>query len=311
MKILLFGANGQVGWELQRALAPLGELVALARHEADLAQPVQPLIERHAADVIVNAAAYTAVDRAESEPELAYRINAAAVGEMAQAAARSGAWLVHYSTDYVFDGRKDGPYVETDAAAPLSTYGRSKLAGEEAIRAVPQCAHLILRTSWVYALRGQNFAHAILKRAFSLDRLQVVADTYGAPTCAELIADVTALALHTLFREAARAGARRPDRSQSGTYHLTPSGTTTWHGYASFLIEQARAAGLPLRVAARDIDPVPASAFPAPARRPLNSRLDHSRLATRFGLAMPDWRQPIPRLVDALAREHRAAAARP
>lgn len=310
MKFLLFGANGQVGWELQRALSPLGDVVLPPRQEADLARPVQPVIERHAPDVIVNAAAYTAVDRAESEPQLAYRINAAAVGEMAQAAAHSGAWLVHYSTDYVFDGRKDGPYVETDPTGPLSAYGRSKLAGEEAIRAVPQCAHLIFRTSWVYALRGQNFAHTILKRAFAQDKLQVVADTYGAPTGAELIADVTALALHTLFREAARQGAGRPGRSESGTFHLVPSGTTTWYGYASFLIEQARAAGLPVRVAAESIVPVPATAFPAPAQRPLNSRLDNSRLAARFGLALPDWRWPIARFVDALAREHAAARGR-
>jgi dTDP-4-dehydrorhamnose reductase len=301
MKLLLFGANGQVGWELQRALAPLGELVALGRGEADLTRPPGALIEKHRPQVVVNAAAYTAVDRAESEPDLAMRINGAAVGEMAQAAARAGALLVHYSTDYVFDGSKDAPYVETDPTAPLSVYGRSKLAGEEAIRAVSGGEHLIFRTSWVYAARGQNFARTILRRALALDRLQVVADTFGVPTGAELIADVTALAVHALRGGGPRAGAPAP-----GTYHLVPSGATTWHGYASHLIELARAAGLPIRVAAADIAAVPSSTFPAPARRPLNSRLDNARLAGAFGLALPDWRQPLPRLVDAFAAMHAA-----
>jgi dTDP-4-dehydrorhamnose reductase len=305
MKILLFGANGQVGWELRRSLSPLGTLIALSHAEADLMLPVRQFIERHRPDVIVNAAAYTAVDRAESEPELALRINAGAVGEMAQAASELGALLVHYSTDYVFDGKKpsaEGAYAETDATGPLSVYGRSKLAGEQAVRAVPACEHLIFRTSWVYAVRGRNFARTILERARTMERLQVVADTFGAPTNAELIADVTALALHTLRPDPTHA-ARRPDPSQLGTYHLVPSGTTTWHEYATYLIEQARAAGLPVRVAPHNIIGVPASTFPAAAQRPLNSRLDNRRLAQRFGLTLPDWRWPIARFVDALARE--------
>ncbi len=318
MNILLFGANGQVGWELQRSLSPLGTLTALGRREADLAQPVRATIERHRPDVIVNAAAYTAVDRAESEPELALRINGTAVGEMAQAAAAHGALLIHYSTDYVFDGKKDGAYAVADAPGPLSSYGRSKLAGEEAIRAVPACEHLILRTSWVYAARGRNFARTILERAQTMDRLQVVADTFGVPTSAELIADVTALLLHALRRAPAQSASRPPDGSGSvpsepaqhpfGTYHLVPSGVTTWHEYASLLIEQARAAGMPIRVAPDNIVAVPASTFAAPAPRPMNSRLDNSLLAQRFGLTLPDWRWPIPRLVDALAREVAASA---
>jgi dTDP-4-dehydrorhamnose reductase len=297
MKILLFGADGQVGWELQRSLSPLGTVDALGHREADLVQSVQERIERARPQVIVNAAAYTAVDRAESEPELALRVNAGAVGEMAAAAARLGALLVHYSTDYVFDGGKSGPYREDDPTGPLNVYGRTKLAGEEAIRAVPGCEHLILRTSWVYALRGRNFARTILQRARTLDRLQVVADTQGVPTSAELIADVTALALLRLRDRAPGRAARL------GTFHLVPAGATTWHGYALYLVEQARQAGMPLRVAPDQIIAVPASTFAAPARRPLNSRLDNGRLCERFGLVAPDWRLHVRRVVDALARE--------
>jgi dTDP-4-dehydrorhamnose reductase len=293
MKILLFGADGQVGWELRRALSPLGPVVALTRREADLAQPVQPLIERHGPDVIVNAAAYTAVDRAESEPELALRINGGAVGEMARSAAALGALLVHYSTD----GSTAGAYNETDPTGPLSSYGRSKLAGEEAIHAVSGCEHLILRTSWVYAARGGNFARTILQRARTQERLQVVADTHGVPTHAELVADVTALVLQSVHRNAQR------DPADLGTYHLVPGGATTWHGYACELIGLARAAGMALRVAPDAIAPVPASTFAAAAQRPLNSRLDNRRLERRFGLSLPDWRWHLARFVDSVARE--------
>ncbi len=286
MKILLFGANGQVGWELQRALAPLGTLTALGRGDGDLEKPLRPILEREAPDVIVNAAAYTAVDRAESEPERAQRVNGDAVAEMAQAAAESGALLVHYSTDYVFDGRGAAPYREDDATAPLNTYGRTKLAGEAAIRA-SGCRHAIFRTSWVYAARGKNFARTILERAKTLDSLKVVADTWGVPTSAELLADVTALAIH-----------RDAGRFPSGTYHLVPSGETTWHGYAAVLLETARACGVPLRVAPDAILPVAASAFPAPAARPLNSRLDNTRVQRTFGLQLPDWRVHVRRFVE-------------
>jgi len=245
MKVLLFGAGGQVGWELQRSLSPLGAVQALDHQAGDLEATVVPLINDTRPDIIVNAAAYTAVDKAEVEPERALRINAGAVGEMAQAAASLGALLVHYSTDYVFDGSGVGAYRESDATGPLSVYGRTKLAGEEAIRA-SGCRHLIFRTSWVYALRGKNFAHTILKRARSQDRLQVVDDTFGVPASAELIADTTALVVHRLLDVPAADQA-----DLCGTYHLVPAGETTWHGYATFLIETARSLGMPIRVAPR------------------------------------------------------------
>ena len=304
MNILLFGASGQVGWELQRSLAPLGLVTALSHAEGDLEQPLAERLAAARPDLIVNAAAYTAVDKAESEPERALRINATAVGEMAQAATATGALLVHYSTDYVFDGAKASPYLESDATGPLSVYGQTKLAGEVAIRE-SGCRHLIFRTSWVYALRGKNFAHTILGRARSLDRLQVVADTFGVPTSAELIADVTALAVHRLQAQrsdasAAAAGTADPARA-GGTYHLVPSGETTWHGYATYLIAQAREAGMALTVADSAIAPVPASTFAAPARRPLNSRLSNRRLELDFGLQLPDWRLHVQRFARSLA----------
>jgi len=303
MDILLFGANGQVGWELQRALAPLGSLAALGHAEANLEAPLRDLIVRERPRVIVNAAAYTAVDKAESEPERAMRINGEAVGEMARAAAELGALFVHYSTDYVFDGEKSTPYEVDDPTAPLSAYGRSKLAGETAIAAVPGCRHLIFRTSWVYAVRGKNFAHTILQRARTMDRLQVVADTYGVPTSAELLADVTALAVHRIWGHApAPPQAPAVDAGDLwGTYHLVPSGETTWHGYASFLVETARSRGIALQVAPGAIAPVPAATFPAPARRPMNSRLNNRLLEQRLGLQLPDWRVHVRRFVEEIA----------
>jgi dTDP-4-dehydrorhamnose reductase len=295
MNILLFGANGQVGWELQRALAPLGTITALGHEDGDLEKPLRDTIVRARPQLIVNAAAYTAVDKAEAEPERALRINGAAVGEMALAAAELDALLVHYSTDYVFDGEKPDPYQVDDAAAPINAYGRSKLAGEAAARAVAACRHLIFRTSWVYAARGSNFARTILQRARTLDRLQVVADVRGVPTSAELIADVTALAVQRALHQGGAAPAL------FGTYHLVAAGETTWHGYATFLVETARARGLPIRVAADQIVAVPAATFPAPARRPGNSRLDKHLIEERFGLQMPDWRVHVRRLVEEIA----------
>ncbi len=300
MKILLFGARGQVGWELQRALAPLGAVTALGHDEGNLEKPLGALIAAARPDLIVNAAAYTAVDQAEREAALARRVNADAVAEMAQAARAGGALLVHYSTDYVFDGTRQGAYQEGDAPRPLSVYGQSKLAGEEAVRAAG-CRHLIFRTSWVYAARGRNFARTMLERACTLDRLQVVADTHGVPTSAELLADVTALAV---------AQCRRDGAQPAQTYHLVPSGTTTWHGYALYLIEQARARGLPVRVAQADIAPVPASTFAAPAARPLNSCLDNRAVQAAFGLELPDWRVHVRRLVEELAAADRGAFGR-
>lgn len=295
MKILLLGKNGQVGWELQRALAPLGELIALDRRggqyqsmalSGDLAHPdeIAATVRRLAPDVIVNAAAHTAVDRAESEPALASLINADAVAAIAHEAARSGAWLLHYSTDYVFDGSSQVPWCEDDATAPLSAYGRSKLAGEEAVRA-SDCRHLILRTSWVYAARGGNFARTMLRLAAERERLQVIDDQVGAPTGAELIADISAHALRSALADA----------GCSGTYHLAAAGETSWHGYACFVIEQARRLQQTLRV--EEIAPIPSAAYPAAAPRPLNSRLDCTKLRTTFGLTLPDWRIGVGRML--------------
>jgi len=300
VNILLFGANGQVGWELQRSLSPLGTLTALGHAQADLEQPLQPLIERLRPQVIVNAAAYTNVDRAEAEPARALRINAEAVGEMAQAASATGALLVHYSTDYVFDGENAAPYREDDPTGPVNAYGRSKLAGEQAIRAVTGCRHLILRTSWVYAVRGQNFARAILERAKTLDRLQVVADTFGAPTSAELLADVTALALYrTRLGSTGTTGTVL--EPLLGTFHLVPSGHASWHEYACLLIEAARARGLPIRVSRQNIEPVPASTFRTTARRPRNSRLDNTLLQQHLGIELPSWQVHVRRFVEEIA----------
>ena len=293
MRILLLGKNGQVGWELQRSLAPLGELIALdfdspAPHCADFTQPetLAATVRALAPQVIVNAAAHTAVDKAESEPELARTINADAPAVLAREAATLGAWLVHYSTDYVFDGSGAAPRTEDAPTAPLSVYGRTKLEGEEAIRA-GGCAHLILRTSWVYAARGGNFARTMLRLAAQRESLSVIDDQIGAPTGAELLADVTAHALRAAL----------VDPALGGTYHAVAAGATSWHGYASHVIEFARAARQPIRVAPERIAAIPTSAYPTPARRPLNSRLDTSRLERSFGLVLPDWRVGVERML--------------
>jgi dTDP-4-dehydrorhamnose reductase len=291
MKLLLLGCKGQVGWELQRALAPLGEVVACdfdttADRRADFAAPesLVSLIERARPDAIVNAAAHTAVDKAESEPELARTLNAAAPAVLAREAAARGALLVHYSTDYVFDGSGSTPRDESAPTAPLSVYGRTKLEGELAIRA-SGCTHLILRTSWVYAARGANFAKTMLKLAAERDELRVIADQVGAPTGAELLADVTAHALARVRREPALGG----------LYHCVAAGETSWHGYASRVVDAARAAGRALAV--KSIRAVPTSDYPTPARRPLNSRLSARKLEDTFGLVMPPWQRGVDRML--------------
>ena len=293
MKILLLGKGGQVGWELQRALAPLGELVALgsdspAPLRADFTQPetLAATVRAVAPQVIVNAAAHTAVDKAESEPELARTINATAPAVLAREAQALGAWLVHYSTDYVFDGSGSAPWSEDSPTGALNVYGSTKLAGENAIRA-SGCRHLILRTSWVYAARGGNFARTMLRLAAERDRLQVIDDQIGAPTGAELLADVTAHAL--------RAVRSRPELG--GTYHAVAGGQTSWHGYAQHVIEFARAAGQAIRVQPQAIAAVPTGAFPTAAQRPLNSRLDTRKLQQAFGLTLPDWRLGVDRML--------------
>jgi len=292
MKILLFGKNGQVGWELQRSLAPLGELVALDADSRELCGDFTDLdglvrtVRAVAPDVIVNAAAHTAVDKAESEPELVRTLNALAPAVLAQEAQRCNAWLIHYSTDYVFDGSGDRPWRETDATAPLSVYGATKLEGEQLIQQAA-CRHLIFRTSWVYGARGGNFAKTMLRLAQERDRLTVIDDQIGAPTGADLLADVTAHALRTA----------RQQPELSGLYHLVAAGETSWHGYASFVLDHVRRAGIPLKVAPDAIQPVPSSAFPTPAMRPLNSRLDTAKLRNAFGLTLPVWQTGVTRML--------------
>ncbi|MGL6242072.1 dTDP-4-dehydrorhamnose reductase [Pseudomonas sp.] len=291
MKILLLGKNGQVGWELQRSLAPLGELIALDRHAVDgLCGDLSDLdalratIRQVKPDVIVNAAAYTAVDKAESENELADRVNGQATQVMADEAVSLGAWLVHYSTDYVFSGQGSTPWQETDAVAPVNHYGASKLAGEQAI-ITSGCKHLIFRTSWVYGARGNNFAKTMLRFASERETLSVIADQIGSPTGADLIADVTALAIQRVLQ--------RPELS--GLYHLAARGEVSWHGYASFVIEFAKANGELL--AATTINPIETTAYPTPARRPLNSRLNTQKLRDNFSLHLPDWQSGVTRML--------------
>lgn len=293
LKILLLGKNGQVGWELQRSLAPLGRLTALDRHSThycgDLAnlEGIADTVRRLQPDIIVNAAAHTAVDRAESEPELAHTLNALAPGVLATEAARLGAWLVHYSTDYVFDGGGSQPWRESDATGPLSVYGRSKLEGEQRIQAA--CAkHLIFRTSWVYAARGGNFAKTMLRLAKERDKLTVINDQFGAPTGAELLADVTALALRSATATPALAG----------LYHLAAAGETSWHGYAQYVLAHAQRAGVVLQAGPDAVATVPATDFPTIAQRPYNSRLDTHKLQAAFGLTLPDWQIGVARMLN-------------
>ncbi len=294
MKILLLGKDGQLGWELQRSLAPLGDLTAWGREEAEFTRPdaLRERVRALAPNIIVNAAAYTAVDRAETDEATAHLVNAAAPGVLADEAWALGAWLLHYSTDYVFDGSKDGAWRESDATAPLSAYGRSKCEGEERIRA-SGARHLILRTSWVFGAHGANFAKTILRLARERDVLDVVADQIGAPTSAALLAEASALALYRIMLEGAAAN------PWSGTYHLAAAGSTSWHGYAAYLLARARAHGAVLKT--EQVRPIAASAFAATAARPANSRLDCGKFQRRFGLALPDWRHHVDRLVAELA----------
>lgn len=298
MRLLLLGKNGQVGWELQRSLAPLGELIALDRSgdaargwSGDLADvdALAATVRSVRPDAIVNAAAYTAVDRAEGEPDLAMLCNAAAPEALARAAAEAGAWLVHYSTDYVFDGSGEQPRDEAAPTGPLNVYGRSKLEGERRVRD-SGCRHLILRTSWVHAPRGANFVKTMLRLGREREALQVVDDQVGAPTGADLLADVTAHAL--------RAAMQRPELG--GTYHVCAGGYTSWYRYALHVFERARRQGVPLALPPHGVQAVPSSAFRTAARRPLNSRLDTSKFRRSFGLCLPQWEVGVDRLLDEL-----------
>ncbi len=292
MKILLFGKGGQVGWELQRSLAPLGELVAVGTNSQNLCgdftnpEGIAQTIRTVKPGIIVNAAAYTAVDKAESESDLSRIINAIAPAILAREARFCGAWLVHYSTDYVFDGSGDKPWREVDSTGPLSVYGKTKLEGEQAILA-SGCQHLIFRTSWVYAARGGNFAKTMLKLSAERDTLNVINDQFGAPTGAELLADATAHAI--------RSALQRPE--VSGLYHLVAGGQTSWHEYASFVIDVARQAGIDIKVAAEAILPVSTSAFPTAAKRPGNSRLNTSKFQNIFDLNLPPWQSGVIRML--------------
>jgi dTDP-4-dehydrorhamnose reductase len=299
MRILLLGKNGQVGWELQRSLAPLGELIALDRHSTDFCGDLSNLagladtVRTIKPDVIVNAAAHTAVDKAESEPDLARTLNALAPQVLAVEAAKLGAWLVHYSTDYVFDGSGETPWLETDTPAPLSVYGSTKLDGESLIAQHCQ-KHLIFRTSWVYAARGGNFAKTMLRLGQERDKLTVINDQFGAPTGADLIADVTAHAIRQVMQPGAEA-------NLAGIYHLVASGETTWFDYAKHVLAQAVIVQPAIKIKATDVLPVPTSAFPTPARRPHNSRLNTHKLQTIFNLALPAWQNGVSRMLEEIS----------
>ncbi|KMN37978.1 dTDP-4-dehydrorhamnose reductase [Chromobacterium sp. LK1] len=294
--ILLTGINGQLGHQLQSALAPLGTVIALSRAELDLGQAdsIRQALERHQPDIIVNPAAYTAVDRAESEPEQAHAVNAAAPALLAQWAARRQALLLHYSTDYVFSGAGERPWREDDAAEPRSVYGQSKWAGEQAVRAAAP-RHLILRTSWVFGAHGGNFLKTILRLARERDSLSVVADQIGAPTSTALIADITVALLRAYLRD--------PAGFAYGSYHLAAQGETSWHGYAQLLTAEAVKQGCALRLRPADIAPIATADYPLPAPRPANSRLDCAKLQQTFGLALPRWEDGVKHVLAELGAQ--------
>ncbi len=293
--ILLTGKNGQVGHALLPLLGALGTVVAVDVEECDLSDgtDVAHMVRRFRPDVIVNPAAFTAVDKAESEPSLAAAINVEAPRIMAAVAKELGAAMIHYSTDYVFDGLKTGRYVEDDPTNPQSVYGSTKRDGEIAVRSALR-EHVILRTSWVFGANANNFLKTMLKLGSSRDELTVVADQIGAPTPADLLAATTALVVDRMLRDRGSV--------PFGTYHLTPSGETSWHGFAAYAIEEARRLGMPIKVSKDAIRPIPTSAYPTPAKRPANSRLDTTRIRANFGIDLPPWQVGVRGVVEALAR---------
>ena len=293
MKILLFGKNGQVGWELNRSLQPLGEIIALGREEADFSKPesLRKIVRDVQPDVIINAAAFTAVDKAESEEDLATIINGVAPGVLADEARQINALLVHYSTDYVFDGAKSEPYIESDGPNPVNAYGRSKLAGEEAIHAAG-CHYLIFRTAWVFSVHGYNFIKTILRVAREREIINVVADQHGAPTSAELIADVTARVI----------SGPRSQTLPCGIYHLTAAGETTWYSLACYVVSRALVNGTSLTLQPQQIHAITAEEYPLPAKRPNNSRMNTANLSNALDLHFPDWQIHVDRVVDLLTQ---------
>ena len=295
MKILLLGANGQVGWELRRSLAPLGEIRAYDRHTGNLQKldDLSRLIRDFSPEAIVNAAAYNSVDKAESELDEAFLINSKAVEFLAKEAKLLNAWFIHYSTDYVFDGLKSGAYIETDSPNPQSVYGQTKYDGEESIKE-SKVKHLIFRTAWVYSKRGTNFIKTMIQLAKKQDELKVVNDQIGAPTGAELIADVTALCLYQI------AQYKNSAHNLSGTYHLTPTGETSWHGFAQFIIAEALGLGVKFRASFENVQAISTSEYPLPAKRPSNSLLDTKKICNTFNVYMPPWQTHVERLFKEL-----------
>jgi dTDP-4-dehydrorhamnose reductase len=294
VKILLFGKDGQVGWELRRSLSYLGDLLCLGRKEADLQNlpALRGIIQHHQPDILVNAAAYTAVDNAESDHTTAKAVNEVAVGVLAEEAARHNAWVVHYSTDYVYDGSKSSPYVENDITSPLSVYGKTKHQGDELIRR-HNPKHLIFRTSWVYAARGRNFVKTVLSLAEKRDDLKVIDDQFGAPTSASLIADVTSLVIYLLFQQSDH---QRSDLA--GTYHLVPAGETNWFGVAQFVLEKAQARGLAIRVKPSQLLAISSDEYGLIAKRPKNSRMATDKLTQAFGIQLPHWHYQLDLLLE-------------
>lgn len=287
--IILLAPTGQVGFELARALAPLGKLVTLSRNEVDFADTaaVVARVSVLAPDIIVNAAAWTAVDKAETEREAAALINATLPAALATVAQQHNAWLVHYSSDYVYPGTGNTPWQETDRTGPLSVYGQTKLAGDNAV--TTQCdKHLIFRTSWVYAARGNNFMRTMLKLAQSREALNVVADQIGAPTPARLIAQVTALALQQVLLAAAEQA-----KAYSGVYHLAPQGYCSWYDFAGEIFRLARSQGITLALKPEQFNAITTADYPTPAKRPANSRLNLTKLENTFNLQLPSWQQQL------------------